>query len=64
MQYNASGLLRPIKRSKMLSKLKKETFYVAFLQETHFTEGDTKLGKMGFKHLFSSSYMSGEGWLY
>lgn len=60
ISYNVNGLLHPIKRSKILSKLKKEEIMVAFLQETHLTEKEhEKLKRNGFTQVYSSSYSSG-----
>ncbi len=33
--FTVNGVLNPIKRSKILSNLKKEKAQIAFLQETH-----------------------------
>lgn len=53
--YNVNGLGNPIKRSKIISKLKKEGIEVALLQETHLSQAEhVKLEKWKFKQ-FSSS---------
>ncbi len=58
---NVNGINNPIKRGKILSKLKKEKTDIAFLQETHLNGIEhTKLGRLGFKHVYSSSYKSGK----
>ena len=58
--YNVNGLVSPIKRSKILSKLKRNKVQVAFLQETHLTELEhDKLKRVGFKYQYSSSYPAG-----
>ena len=58
--FNVNGVLNPTKRSKILSKLKKEKAQIALLQETHMSQSEhTKLKKMGFRHVFSSSDKSG-----
>ena len=60
ISFNVNGVLNPIKRSKILSKLKKEKAQIAFLQETHMSQTEhAKLKRMGFRHVFSSSYKSG-----
>ena len=60
VSFNVNRVLNPIKRSKILSKLRREGARVAFLQETHLTEVEhSKLKRGGFKHLFCSSYKSG-----
>lgn len=58
--YNVNGLLNPIKRSKILNKMKKEGVGVALLQETHLTEKEhDKLKRNGFTQVYASSYKSG-----
>ena len=58
--YNVNGIHSPIKRGKILSKLKKEKIQIAFLQETHLSDIEhDKLNKMGFKYIYSSSHKSG-----
>ena len=60
VSFNVNGLLNPIKRGKILSKLRREGAQVAFLQETHLSETEhVKLRRGGFKHVFYSSYKSG-----
>lgn len=58
--FNINGVLNPVKRGKILSKLKKDKIQVAFLQETHLNDSEhAKLNRSGFKHVFFSSYGSG-----
>lgn len=59
--YNANGVLNPIKRSKILSKLKRDKAQVIYLQETHMMSDSEagKLKRMGFKYVFSSNYKNG-----
>ena len=60
ISYNINGLLNPIKRSKILNKLKKEKAHIALLQETHLNSVEhEKLERMGFSKVFYSSYKSG-----
>lgn len=60
ISFNVNGLLNPIKRSKILSKIKAEQAHIVYLQETHLTDKEhPKLKKMGFTNLFFSSYKSG-----
>ena len=60
ISFNINGALNPIKRSKILSKLKKERAQIALLQETHMSQSEhAKLKRMGFRHVFSSSDKSG-----
>lgn len=47
--FNINGVLNPIKRSKILSKIKKENAHVVFLQETNLNSVEhEKLKRMGF----------------
>ena len=56
ISFNVNGVLNPVKRSKILSKLKREKAQIALLQETHMSQTEhTKLRRMGFKWVFSSS---------
>jgi exonuclease III len=58
--YNVNGLNNPVKRGKILSKLKKDKVQIAYLQETHLNATEhAKLNRMGIKHVFSSSDKSG-----
>lgn len=58
--FNINGVLNPVKRGKILSKLKKDKIHIAFLQETHLNDSEhTKLNKSGYKHVFFSSHGSG-----
>lgn len=60
ISFNVNGLLNPIKRSKILSKMKKEQAHIIYLQETHLNDNEhEKLKRMGFTNLFFSSYKSG-----
>lgn len=59
ISLNVNGVLNPVKRTKILTKLKKEKAQVAFLQETHMSQSEhVALKKQGFKHVFASSYKS------
>lgn len=60
ISFNVNGLLNPIKRSKILSKVRAEQAHIVYLQETHLTDKEhLKLKRMGFTKLFFSSYKSG-----
>lgn len=60
ISYNVNGLRHPVKRSKILSKMKKDGVMVAFLQETHLTEKEhDKLKRNGYSQVYASSYKSG-----
>ncbi len=59
VSFNVNGVLNTVKRSKILSKLKREGEKIVFLQETQMSQPEhAKLKWFGFKHVFSSSYMS------
>lgn len=58
--YNVNGLGSPVKRDKVISKMKKEEVGILFLQETHLTDKEhEKLKRRGYNQEFSSSYKSG-----
>lgn len=60
ISFNVNGLLNPIKRSKILTKMKKEQAHVVYIQETHLNDTEHgKLKRMGFTNLFFSSDKSG-----
>lgn len=57
---NVNGLQNPIKRGKLIAKMKREQQHIIFWQETHMVKTEhEKLKKMGFKNTFFSSYMNG-----
>ncbi len=57
--YNVNGVVNPIKRSKILNKMKRDRVGVVFLQETHLTEKEhEKLKRNGYNQSFFSSYKS------
>lgn len=58
--YNVNGIVNPIKRSKILCKMRKEGVGIALLQETHLSEKEhEKLKRNGFNQVFFSSYNKG-----
>ena len=60
VSHNVNGILNPIKRSKMLRKMKREKAGIVFLQETHLSEPDhAKPKKRGLNQIFSASYKFG-----
>lgn len=60
LSFNVNGLLNPIKRTKILTKVKAEQAHIVYLQDTHLTDKEhVKLKRMGFTNLFFSSYKSG-----
>lgn len=67
MQYcniqslNVNGISGPIKRSKLIAKLRREKVNVAFWQETHLSKVEhEKFKKMGFRNSFFSSDRTGK----
>lgn len=57
---NVNGLSTPVKRSKALSKIKREKAQIIFWQETHLTDQEhEKIKNMGFKHTYYSSFKAG-----
>lgn len=59
VSFNVNGVLNPVKRGKIFSKLKKSRAEVVFLQETHLNDAEhLKLVKMGFKEVYFASYKS------
>lgn len=60
ISFNVNGLSNPVKRSRILAKVKKDRAQVVYLQETHMTDEEHQtLKKMGFSNMFCSSYKSG-----
>lgn len=56
ISFNVHGVLNPVKRSKILAKMKKEGAHIVYLQETHLNDREhEKLTKMGFTKIFFSS---------
>lgn len=57
---NVNGLQNPIKRGKIIAKMKRENQHVIFWQETHLLQAEhEKLKKLGFRNTFYSSYAKG-----
>lgn len=57
MSLNVNGLGNPIKRSKVLTKFKKEKADIIFMQETHLSQQEhEKLKRFGFKNTYYNSY--------
>lgn len=57
LSLNVNGLGNPVKRSKIINKLKKEKTLVNLLQETHLSEAEhEKLKRFGFRHTYYSSH--------
>ena len=59
ISYNVNGINNPIKRKKLLVKLKKEKGDIIFLQETHLVSSEhEKLKKLTNAQVYYSSYKS------
>lgn len=57
---NVNGLNNPIKRAKIIAKMKKEEIQLINLQETHLSHNEhEKLKKFGYKNAFFSSFDRG-----
>ena len=57
---NVNGLNNPVKRAKVLAKMKKEKNQVIYLQETHLSKQEhDKLKKFGYKNTFFSAFEKG-----
>lgn len=57
---NVNGLHNPIKRGKVIAKMKREKLHVIFWQETHLNRIEhEKLKKYGFRNTFYSCYKKG-----
>ncbi len=58
--YNVKGVLNPVKRRRILGKIKKDKVDIIFLQVTHLTNSEhAKLKRQGFNQVFSASYETG-----
>ncbi len=58
MSLNVNGLGNPIKRTKVMAKLKREKVHIIFLQETHLAQTEhEKLKQYGFKNTYYNSYV-------
>lgn len=61
LSLNVNGLNSPVKRSKLVVKMKKENVAIAYWQETHLSNSEhDKLKRMGFKNSYYSSHKSGK----
>ena len=59
--WNVNGINNPIKRSKIVAKLKREKINIVFLQETHLSAIEhEKFKKIGFRNTFFSSHRTGK----
>lgn len=60
ISFNVNGILNPVKRRQILTKMKRENAQIVFLQETHLIPSEhEKLKRMGFSRVYYSSYKSG-----
>lgn len=58
---NVNGLQNPIKRSKLITKMKREKQQIIFWQETHLSDKEhEKFKQLGFKNSYYSSYKHGQ----
>ncbi len=58
---NVNGLQDPIKRSKLVTKMKRENQHIIFWQETHLSDKEhEKYKHLGFKNAYYSSYEHGK----
>lgn len=58
---NVNGLQNPIKRSKLITKMKREKQQIVFWQETHLSDKEhEKFKQLGFKNAYYSSYKHGQ----
>jgi len=57
---NINGLNSPVKRQKVMTKLKKDRSLIIFLQETHLSSQESeKLKRFGYTNSFYSSFRHG-----
>ena len=57
MSLNVNGLGNPVKRAKVMSKVKKHKAQICLLQETHLSQTEhEKLKRFGFRKSFYSSH--------
>lgn len=57
ISLNVNGLGNPVKRAKVMRKLKKEGLQICFLQETHLSKIEhEKLKRFGFRKTYYNSY--------
>jgi len=53
---NVNGLSNPVKRSRVLTKMRKDKSQIIFLQETHMSKPEhEKLKKFGYSNTYYSS---------
>jgi len=58
---NVNGLLNPIKRSKLITKMRKAKQRIIFWQETHLSDKEhEKFKHLGFKNAYYSSFKHGQ----
>ena len=55
-----NGLNNPVKRSRVMAKMRREKPQIIFLQETHLSkDAHEKLKQFGYKNKFYSSFKTG-----
>jgi exonuclease III len=58
--WNVNGLNNPVKRSRVMAKMRREKPQIIFLQETHLSKDEhEKLKQFGYKNTFYSSFKTG-----
>lgn len=58
--WNMNGLNNPVKRSRVMTKMRKEKKQIIFLQETHLSHSEhEKFRKFGYEITFHSSFKTG-----
>lgn len=57
LSLNVNGLGNPVKRSRVMNKVKKDKAHIILLQETHLSSQEhEKLIKFGYQNISYSSY--------
>lgn len=60
VSWNVNGLNNPAKRSKVMTKLRKESSQIILLQETHLSQGEhKKLKRFGYNNTFYCTFKTG-----
>ena len=58
--WNVNGLNNPVKRGKVMAKIRRENNKVIFLQETHLSRNEHEtLKRFGYKNTFYNTFKSG-----
>lgn len=60
VSLNVNGLINPIKRDKIITKMKREKKQIIFFQETHLSQAEhEKLKRFGYRNTFHSTFKDG-----